>query len=161
MDQQTNKDVAWLKMCQVGAQVMAKCSKAQYMSYVIDSDGRVRGCGYNGTPSGFENCVDGGCPRAVNMVPPGTPYDHGPGLCLAIHAEMNAILGLDRKILQESTVYVNGICCFGCAKGLVGSGVKRVVGITANVMVDHEVTQRLFENAGVDWVLYHSNIVED
>lgn len=133
---------------------MVRCSKAQYFSYIIDSYGRVRGCGYNGTPAGMTNCVNGGCPRAVNNVPSGTDYNSGPGLCYAIHAEANAIIGLDRKILQDSTLYVNGICCFGCAKEIAGSGIRRVVGLDSETKpVDFLSTLGLFEAVDIEWLL--------
>jgi dCMP deaminase len=153
MSEQINKDATWLKMCQAGGQIMAKCSKAQYFSYIIDKHGRVRGCGYNGTPAGMDNCIDGGCPRATSGVPSGTPYNIGAGACFGIHAEMNALVGIDRAILVESTIYVNGICCFGCAKEITGAGIKRVVNLDADVLPqDYELTKSVFEKCGVEWV---------
>lgn len=155
------KDILWLKMCKSGASIMQKCSKAQYFSYVVDENGRVRGCGYNGTPPGMKNCTEGGCPRAINNVPPGTPYNFGPGLCLSNHAEMNAIIGIDRSILIRSTLYVNGVCCFGCAKEIVGAGIRRVVGISSSSpkREDHSYTEMIFTNSGVEWTLYPEELL--
>ena len=152
-----SKDISWLKMCRAGAEIMVRCSKAQYFAYLIDNDGRVRSCGYNGAPAGMINCTDGGCPRAINNVPSGTTYNYGDGLCVSNHAEMNAIVGVDRKILNESTLYVNGICCFGCAKEITGAGIKKVVGYlpkNKNMPIDYDETSKFFKQANVEWLLY-------
>lgn len=140
---------------------MKKCLKAQYFSYVIDAAGRVRGCGYNGTPPGFKNCTDGGCPRATSGCASGASYNEGAGLCLANHAEHNALAGIDRSHLSNSTLYVNGICCFGCAKEIVGAGVKRVVGIYTHTPADFEFTKELFDQGQVDWILFSPSQVTD
>lgn len=122
------KDLKWLEACDAMATIMQKCSKAAYFAFIVDNhSGRVHGCGYNGTPSGMLDCIDGGCPRASSGVPPSTPYDSGPGLCTSVHAEMNALSGVDRLLLERSTLYLNGTCCFGCAKHIANSGLKRVV----------------------------------
>lgn len=156
------KDFRWLQMCVVGASVMRKCSKAQYFSYVLDDLGRVRGCGYNGTPSGLKDCVDGGCPRAKKDVPAGTPYNFGDGLCLSNHAEMNALIGIDRAVLFSATLFVNGVCCFGCAKEICGAGIKRVVGIDRpDIRSDHSLTEQIFDDCGVDWVLFDWRLFEN
>lgn len=102
--------------------IMAKCSKAQYFCFIIDRNGRICGGGYNGTPSGMLNCVDGGCPRAINNAPSSADYNSGEGLCWAVHAEINALMGVDRETLKGATLYVNGEPCVGCAKQIAGSG---------------------------------------
>ena len=97
------------------------------MAIVTDPHGRLLGTGYNGPPSGMTHCDEGGCPRVVNNVPSGTPYDYGPGLCFAIHAEANALLYSDRSARIGGTIYVGGVPCFGCAKLIAGSGLSKVV----------------------------------
>jgi dCMP deaminase len=146
-------DLKWLEACDAMAAVTHKCAKAQYFCFVIDRHGRVRGAGYNGTPSGMDNCVDGGCPRYANGVPSSTPYDHGPGLCWAVHAEVNALMGLDRDVLVGSTLYVNGTCCVGCAKQIAGSGVRRVVTYAEN-RSDTPLVQKLFDQLGITFVQF-------
>lgn len=111
----------------IGAKIFSTCSKAQYMAIVTDPHGRILGTGYNGVPSGMKHCDEGGCPRITNNVPSGTPYDYGPGLCYAIHAEANALLYSDRSARIGGTIYVGGVPCFGCAKLIAGSGLGKVV----------------------------------
>lgn len=110
-----------------GAEIFSTCSKAQYMAIVVDSNRRILGTGYNGVPSGMTHCKDGGCPRSINNIESGSPYDYGPGLCYAIHAEANALLHSDRSARINGTIYVGGVPCFGCAKLIAGSGLGRLV----------------------------------
>jgi len=110
-----------------GAKIFSTCSKAQYMAIVVDSNRRILGTGYNGTPSGMQHCNDNGCPRVANNAPSGSPYDYGLGLCFAIHAEANALLHSDRSARVGGTIYVGGLPCFGCAKLIAGSGLARLV----------------------------------
>jgi len=120
-------DRNWVKWCIEGAAIFSTCTKAQYMAIVVDGNKRIVGTGYNGAPPGHPHCSDGGCPRAINNVPSGTPYDFGPGLCVANHAEANALMFSDRSMRMGGTLYVNGTPCFNCAKLIAGSGLARVV----------------------------------
>ena len=61
---------------------------------VIVIDRRIVSTGYNGTPTGLPNCLDGGCHRCSQRehYPTGTGYD----LCICVHAEQNALLAAAR-----------------------------------------------------------------
>lgn len=115
------KDLQYLALCDAGAQLFATCGKRQYMSIVLDEDGRVTGMGYNGSAPGTPHCKDGACPRWGHDSAPGSSYDN----CISIHAEQNALMYSGRR----HTIYVNGQPCMTCAKLISGSGVVRVVGI--------------------------------
>ncbi len=70
----------------------------------------------------------GSCPRRVASVVPGeTSYDDGPGRCVAIHAEANALLYCDREDLVGATLYITREPCYGCEKLIDASGVSEVV----------------------------------
>lgn len=81
---------------------------------VIVKDGNVISCGYNGTPSGFENdCeCDGG-----NTTKPEV-----------LHAESNCITKLAKSTQSSdnSDLYVTMAPCFDCAKLIIQSGIKNV-----------------------------------
>ena len=70
--------------------------------------------GYNGTPSGFENC----CEDANNM---SLPY--------VLHAEANAITKVARSnnSSEGATLYVTASPCMECSKLIIQAGIKRVV----------------------------------
>lgn len=123
----SNKDKQWLRMCVAGAQIFATCAKAQFMCIIVDKQGRIAGSGYNGVPSGMTHCKDGGCPRYLNNVPSGTPYDFGDGLCFSGHAEQNALSHADGARYDGASLYVNGRPCLTCAKMIACSGISRIV----------------------------------
>lgn len=93
---------------------------------VIVKDSRVLSTGYNGTPSGMPNCLDGGCHRCAHRdkYPSGTSYD----LCICVHAEQNALLAAARFGIgiEGSTIYTTMSPCFGCAKELLQTKVIEV-----------------------------------
>lgn len=101
------------------------CDRSKVGAVVVKGR-RIRGTGYNGSPAGMPGC--GSCPRRVASVVPGeTSYDDGPGRCVAIHAEANALLYCDREDLVGATLYITREPCYGCEKLINASGVERVV----------------------------------
>lgn len=139
------KYLAWAES---GAQIFSTCSKAQYMALIVDRFGIVVATGYNGVPSGFTHCVDGGCPRATQTTTQGGSYAD----CSALHAESNALLRVSRPSCEGATLYVNGLPCWDCAKLIVGSGLKTVVYRTGRTPVDEEKILKFFEDANVDLI---------
>ncbi len=93
---------------------------------VIAKDRRIVSTGYNGTPRGMPNCLDGGCLRCANRQshPPGTGYD----LCICVHAEQNAILAAARFgiAVEGGTLYTTMQPCFSCMKEMLQAGIERV-----------------------------------
>ena len=70
--------------------------------------------GYNGTPSGFENC----CEDADEV-----------SLPCVLHAEANAITKVARSnnSSEGATLYVTASPCMECSKLIIQAGIKRVV----------------------------------
>ena len=150
MSTYTLKDVKFMRFCREGAEIFSTCSKQQYMSIIVDCQGRIESTGYNGVPKGMTHCTDGGCPRVVNNVPPGTPYDHGDGLCYAIHSEINCLIHSDATKRQGGTMYVNGVPCFGCAKTIANSGLSRLVYLEEGfTRLDSDDTFRVLTRTGI------------
>jgi dCMP deaminase len=147
------KDKQWLEMCEAGAGIFSTCAKAQFMCIIVDKHGRVIGLGYNGVPSGMTHCADGGCPRFLNDVPSGTPYDYGDGLCFSGHAEQNALAHADSSRYEGATLYVNGRPCLTCAKIIACSGIRRVaIFIEDQERLHTDVMKNFIETAGVELI---------
>jgi dCMP deaminase len=72
-------------------------------------------CGWDGKPWP--------CPDTVE---PGSSYDTGPGRCIAIHAELNAIIRAGRRA-RGAWMYLTHEPCDGCMKAIMGSGIVRVM----------------------------------
>lgn len=148
----TIKDKKWLRWAAQGADIFGTCSKARYMALIVGTDGRLVATGYNGGPRGTKHCDEGGCPRAINNVPSGTPYDFGPGLCIAIHAEQNALLHADAGRVAGGTLYVNGTPCVMCARQVSNSGVARVVYLEGDDRLGTAEAMWFFEQTGVETI---------
>jgi dCMP deaminase len=107
--------------------------------------------GYNGAPPGEPGCLTAGaCPRGQHYigeyrdpdgsqrcacgrpwpcelaVETGAPYDAGPGLCIAIHAEENCLLRAG-KLARGTYLYVTHKPCMVCMRLLGGAGVLKVI----------------------------------
>lgn len=93
---------------------------------IIVRENRIISTGYNGTPSGMQNCLDGGCHRCScrDAYPPGVGYD----LCICVHAEQNALLSAARFgiSVQGGSVYTTLQPCFGCMKELLQARIQKV-----------------------------------
>lgn len=100
------------------AATRSSCTQ-QHHGAVIVNNRHVRSTGYNGTPSGHENCNEGGCPR-------GRQGDRSEP-CLGLHAEANAILYSDPAQREGATLYITRQPCLECAKLIANSGLREVV----------------------------------
>lgn len=103
----------------------ANCRGRKVGAVLVKGD-RVIATGYNGTPEGLPNCLDGGCLRCADrdQFVSGTGYD----LCICVHAEANALLTAGRygASTDGSTVYTTDQPCFSCSKELIQAGVDKV-----------------------------------
>ena len=147
-----NKDLQWLKLCHSGSEIFSSCGKRKYFCLIVNSNNQIVGQGYNGVPSGMRHCEDGGCPRFINNVPHGTPYDYGDGLCYSSHAEQNALARSNSLEFPNSTLYVNGFPCLTCAKQIASAGIKKIVIIEDNYRLDMEVASKFLSDAGVQLI---------
>jgi dCMP deaminase len=103
-------------------------------------DDRVIGSGFNGTPSSFPNCREGGClrcrdrwlekqGRGTEMSDPEHTSGKALDRCICVHAEQNAFITAARFGIrvEGATLYTTQSPCFGCLKEAVQAGVRRIV----------------------------------
>jgi dCMP deaminase len=128
------------------ASQFSTCSKRQYAAVVLEKTGRVIGFGYNGSPPGVGHCDQGYCPRLHMNSPSGSVYDN----CIAQHAEANALLWTDPAQRSDATLIVNGPPCFGCAKQIASSGVRRLVCVADANYKDWDSVKEFLSLAKVD-----------
>ena len=113
MDEKQHKlGLRYLRMAQIWAE-NSYCKRRQVGAIVVKNN-MIISDGYNGTPSGFENC----CEDENNVT---LPY--------VLHAEANAITKLARSSnnSEGATLYVTASPCIECAKLIIQAGIKRVV----------------------------------
>ena len=100
------------------------CLRRQ-VAAVIVLQRRIISTGYNGTPRGVKNCLDGGCPRCAGATASGERL----GDCLCSHAEENAIVqaAYHGIAVHGGTLYSTISPCLLCAKMIINSGLVEVV----------------------------------
>lgn len=112
------------------------CNSSHYGAVIVNND-QVVADGYNGSPRGHVNCCDspGICKRIQNNIKSGDGYD----CCVAVHAEMNAIISAGRKLCIGGDLYLygskvdtglpieNATPCNICMGVIINAGIKRVI----------------------------------
>lgn len=113
------------------------CDRDQVGAIIVSAQNRVIAEGYNGPPAGLDFLDANGEPRlelgcriwcaraqagSVGESLHGEYWD-----CPTIHAEINALLYSDESARRGGTIYVTSGVCFGCAKTISNSGLRRVV----------------------------------
>ena len=105
-------DIAYLKMATEWAK-LSYC-KRKKVGAIIVKDRTIISDGYNGTPSGFDNCCED---------------ENGDTHWYVLHAEANAILKLasSTQSAKGATLYITMSPCKECSKLIHQSGIIRVV----------------------------------
>lgn len=115
------------------------CLRRKYGAIIVNND-EIISTGYNGAPRGEQNCIDCGyCERERLNIPKGERYE----LCVAVHAEQNAIISAARRDMIGGTMYIvgqnvsdgtlaNPSPCMICRRLILNSGITRVVGLFDN-----------------------------
>ena len=109
---QERYDKAYLRIAIEWAK-LSHCKRKQ-VGAIIVKDNIIIADGFNGTPSGFENCCE---------------TDEGDTHWYVLHAEANAILKLARSNNRgtNSTLYITLSPCRDCSKLILQAGIKKVV----------------------------------
>jgi len=109
---QLRYDKAYLRMAKTWSE-LSHCSRKQ-VGAIIVKDGMIISDGFNGTPSGFDNCCEA---------------DTGETLWYVLHAEANAILKVAKSThnCHGATLYLTLSPCKDCSKLVVQSGISKVV----------------------------------
>ena len=109
---QNKYDKAYLRIAAEWSK-LSYCKRKQ-VGAIIVRDRMIISDGYNGTPSGFENCCED---------------DNGLTQWYVLYAEANAILKVAKstQTCANSTLYITLSPCKECSKLIHQSGIKRVV----------------------------------
>lgn len=109
---QNKYDKAYLRIAAEWSK-LSYCKRKQ-VGAIIVRDRMIISDGYNGTPSGFENCCED---------------EQGLTQWYVLHAEANAILKVahSTQTCENATLYITLSPCKECSKLIHQSGIKRVV----------------------------------
>jgi len=109
---QRRYDQAYLKMAMEWSK-LSHCKRKQVGALIVKGK-MIISDGYNGTPTGFDNCCED---------------DAGNTKWHVLHAEANAILKVasSTQACQGATLYITLSPCKECSKLIHQSGIRRVV----------------------------------
>jgi dCMP deaminase len=130
-EKQLKYDKAYLKMAFEWGK-LSHCKRKQVGALII-KDRMIISDGFNGTPSGFDNCCED---------------EGGKTKWEVLHAEANAILKVasSTQSAKNATLYITLSPCTQCSKLIHQAGIKRVV--YANTYKD-DAGLKFLEKAGV------------
>lgn len=113
---QLRYDRAYLKMAKEWAK-LSHCKRKQVGALIV-KDSMIISDGYNGTPTGFDNCCED---------------DYEKTLWYVLHAEANAIMKVAKSTNNSdgATLYITLSPCRECSKLILQAGIKRVVYLNA------------------------------
>ena len=109
---QNKLDTVYMKMA-LAVATLSHCTRSK-VGAILEKSGNVIGMGYNGTPTGMDNC----CEDEHNNTKPSV-----------LHAEMNCIIKAAKtgNSVEGSTLYITLSPCIACSKYILQSGIQRVV----------------------------------
>ncbi len=109
---QLRYDKAYLRMAKTWSE-LSFCERKK-VGAIIVKDGMIISDGFNGTPTGFDNCCED---------------EEGNTNWFVLHAEANAILKVAKSTqdCKGSTLYLTLSPCKDCSKLVVQAGIERVV----------------------------------
>jgi dCMP deaminase len=130
-EKQLKYDKAYLKMALEWGK-LSHCKRKQVGALIV-KDRMIISDGFNGTPTGFENCCED---------------ENGATKWEVLHAEANAILKVasSTQSAKNATLYITLSPCTQCSKLIHQAGIKRVV--YANTYKDN-AGLKFLEKAGV------------
>ena len=137
MGERPNKVDYYLSIAEAVLQ-RSTCLRRKYGAVLVKDD-EIVATGYNGSPRGEANCCDVGfCEREAQNVPKGERYE----LCVAIHAEDNAITSAGRHRAVGADLYITGknadgtyaspAPCKMCRRKIKNAGIRKVYGLSTD-----------------------------
>ena len=134
MDQRMSKDKYYLNIADAVLD-RSTCLRRKYGAIIVKND-EILSTGYTGAPRGEPNRTDtANCERERLHVPKGQNYE----LCVAVHAEQNAIINADSAAMEGATIYIVGVN----ADGSLASGKQSLL------------CRRMLRNAKLAKVVYY------
>ncbi|MBL4593155.1 MAG: dCMP deaminase family protein [Flavobacteriales bacterium] len=111
-EKQLRYDSAYLKMAKEWAK-LSHCSRKQVGALIV-RDRMIISDGYNGTPTGYDNCCED---------------EGGDTLWYVLHAEANALTKIAKSNhnADGATLYITLSPCRECSKLILQAGITRVV----------------------------------
>ena len=109
---QKRLDAVYMDMAKA-VSTLSHCTRSK-VGAILEKSGNVIGMGYNGAPTGMDNCCED---------------EEGKTKSSVLHAEMNCVIKAAKtgNAVEGSTLYITLSPCVDCSKYILQSGIKRVV----------------------------------
>jgi len=108
------------------------CLRRKFGAVIVNGN-IIVGTGYNGNAKDVINCYEVGCIKDMKGLPSNRAYD----LCLAVHAEENAIINSSRNDRIGATLYMAALNadgkytradpCQRCKRKIINSEIRAVI----------------------------------
>jgi deoxycytidylate deaminase len=119
---------------QPGCLTAGACPRGRHYAKTLEQELREQSAWIDGCLDAFDisfgrqqTCGCGNPWPCPEYVQPMTAYDQGGGLCIAVHAEANAILYADFRQLDGAVIYITDRPCHNCSLLILASGMREVV----------------------------------
>jgi dCMP deaminase len=130
----------------IAEMVAIRSTCRRHVGAIIVKDFVVVSTGYNGAPNGIKHCAErGGCLRELKKIPSGTMQE----VCMAIHAEQNAMIRASKRDMEDATLYVNTYPCAICTRMIINAKIKRIV---YKSDYKDEVSKEMLKESGIEVV---------
>lgn len=146
-------DIRWLKQAKHISQ-WSKDRSTKVGAVIVDNTNRIVSTGWNGFPRGINDNVDVRHERPIKYK-------------WTEHAERNAIYNAaaNGHKLDGCTMYITMFCCVDCARGIIQTGIKRVVSPIPDMSnqvwaEDFKLSKEMLTEANVNILWYDGNSIE-
>ena len=113
------KAETWMRVAAAIA-TMSTCPRREVGAVILNDLGHVLSTGFNGVPSGMTSCITSDCGGSLS------PTRDSLDRCIAVHAEMNALMQL--RSPREATVIVTTASpCKHCMKMLLNTPITLII----------------------------------
>lgn len=142
-------DEYFMKIAELASE-RSTCLRRKVGAVLVSCDNHILSTGYNGAPTGLENCCDTGyCLRQKLNIPSGERHE----LCRAVHAENNAITqcALNGVSCRNAIMYITHSPCNMCLKQIINAGIKKII---AKESYPDELSLKMMEESGIVFVKF-------
>lgn len=115
----TKRTMVWMRVAKEIA-TMSTCPRRAVGCVILSDLGHVLATGFNGVPSGMTSCFDDDCGASLS------PTRDSLDKCIAVHAEMNALMQL-RSPREASVIVTTSSPCKHCMKMLLNTSIKELI----------------------------------
>ena len=127
-ERQLQYDIAYMKMAKAFGE-LSYAQRNKVGCIIVSKNGQVISQGFNGTPSGYDNCCE---EKQIITYNEGSLNEYCEEILVTkrevLHAESNAIAKCAKwsSSTEGATIYITLSPCFECAKTIIQAGISRV-----------------------------------